>query len=656
MRLRLVGKISLSFAVVTVALGLVTMAVGIRAIEQSVRHDAQTRVSYDLRIARLILEGELSRTRRAVESAASQVAHAPETPDQLALALEKSRQSLGLDYLLVTDERGVVIARAHGSLARGDDLSVEPPVASALKDAKAVQSIEILPRQRLKAEGGDLARRAHMAFRPTPLARPSGKREQTSGMVLQAVVPVATRTGSPSHLFLGGVLLNRNYAAVDRVKKLVFSDQLYRGREIGTVTIFQWDVRISTNVTLADGNRAIETRVSRQVYDRVLEAGLDWHDRAFVVRDWYVTAYEPITDFHNKRIGMLYVGTLEAPYTDLRKGLVLRFGLVTAAGVTLVILISTLLARALGKPLHDLSQGSERIAAGDLAWRLPVAKADDEIRDLGAAFNHMAACLEENHHAIARANIALSEKNGALETLNRNYMEMLGFVSHELKSPLSSAVLSAQALKQGIGGELEGDQRRMVSIVCRSLDYATRMIQNYLDLSRIEKGDLTLTVAPISLRGDVIDPTVQDLIHTAEARNMQIEVEAPATVTLEADAYLLRIVFQNLLNNAIKYGREGGRIRVGGREAGNQVVLNVWNEGVGVPADQRAALFTKFHRVRDPRLKEEKGTGLGLFITRDILRRHHGDIRVECDEGQWINFIFHLPLKHAAEAEQRTDP
>jgi two-component system NtrC family sensor kinase len=113
------------------------------------------------------------------------------------------------------------------------------------------------------------------------------------------------------------VLLNRNFEIVDKVVQTVFRDRVYRGRGVGTATIFQDDVRISTNVLDAGGARAVTTRVSAEVADAVLGQGQTWRDRAFVVNDWYLSAYAPIVDSRRRTVGMLYVGLLEQPYTDL---------------------------------------------------------------------------------------------------------------------------------------------------------------------------------------------------------------------------------------------------------------------------------------------------------------------------------------------------
>lgn len=251
--------------------------------------------------------------------------------------------------------------------------------------------------------------------------------------------------------------------------------------------------------------------------------------------------------------------------------------------------------------------------------------------------------LQEQQRAIEDANERLNTQNKALERSNRNYMEMLGFVSHELKGPLSSSVLSAHSLRQEIGGPLSDAQKNMIAIVCRNLDYASDMIKNYLDLSRIEKGELELNARQIRVAEEVIRPVIDDLQPMIAQNGMTVQLSVQEDLSLSADPELLRIVFQNLVSNAARYGRAKGAIRIWSRHAEQGWEFHVWNEGIGVPQDKRQVLFEKFGRVRDPRFSKQKGSGLGLFITRDILHRHGGDIRVECEEGSWIDFVVTLP-------------
>ncbi|GAH96509.1 unnamed protein product, partial [marine sediment metagenome] len=166
---------------------------------------------------------------------------------------------------------------------------------------------------------------AYIQFTPTPGARPRSEKAETSGMVLMAAVPVWAGNEEIIGILYGGILLNRNYRLVDYVRDMVFEEKEYKGKPFGTVTIFQWDVRITTNVKEKDGSRAIGTRVSREVYEKVLENGKTWLDRAFVVNSWYISAYEPIYAPTNKIIGMLYAGVLEDKYVDIKNGIFLRF-------------------------------------------------------------------------------------------------------------------------------------------------------------------------------------------------------------------------------------------------------------------------------------------------------------------------------------------
>jgi two-component system NtrC family sensor kinase len=651
MRTGLFGKIFLLFAVMVVALGGVAAWVGVRSVTGAVYHEAQARVTYDLRIARLLLDDEIKR----VESAIAAIPEKPRllqlTPGEAHTTMELDLGPLGLDYLSLVKANGEVIALTGDeslTTPAGPNLLEDPIVRDAIQRKQAVGGVAILSRERLLQHGAALARQAHMVFEPTPLARPTPETELTGGMALHAAIPIRRADGEVIGVLVGGVLLNRNYAIVDRVKELVFGDEKHGGKDIGTVTVFQWDVRISTNVLKQDGQRAIQTRVSKEVYDRVLEQGLPYYDRAFVVNDWYLTAYEPLRDIDQKVVGMLYVGVLEAKFSAMRTALLTRFMALTGVAVLIALIASGFLARAFTGPLRHLAEASHMIGQGRLNWRVEEPSSHDEVRDLSRAFNQMGEAIEAQQRALEEVNARLNAQNQQLERLNRNYMEMLGFVSHELKGPLSSSVMSANALRQEIVGPLTETQKRCAAIICRNLDYATAMIQNYLDLSRIEKNELRINRARFPVAERVIQPVLQDLEPAILNKKTQVEVDVPPEVEIDADRDLMRIVFQNLIGNAVKYGRAEGKVRVWVKDAGEQWEFHVWNQGVGVPEEKRDQLFTKFGRIQDPRLTAEKGTGLGLFITRDILLRHGSEIAVQGEDGHWIDFLFTLPKAPAA--------
>ena len=219
-----------------------------------------------------------------------------------------------MDFVGLVDAGGKVICRA-GSRQNGEDLSADPLVAQVLRQHRAASGTIVLSHQRLLAEGPELADRAAIRIIPTEAARPTTDLVRTDGMVIAAAVPVIDAQGRMQAILYGGDLLNQRYEIVDAIKQQVFRGEAYKGREIGTVTIFLGDLRISTNVKREDGSRAVGTQLSSSVCDAVLERGETWAAPAFVVNDWYITAYEPIRDPAGRIIGVLYVGLLQAPFT-----------------------------------------------------------------------------------------------------------------------------------------------------------------------------------------------------------------------------------------------------------------------------------------------------------------------------------------------------
>ena len=140
---------------------------------------------------------------------------------------------------------------------------------------------------------------------------------------------------------------------MDRVRDTVFRREVYRDRSIGTATIFLDDLRVSTNVRTVDGARAVGTRVSDEVRKKVLDEGEPWTNRAFVVNDWYICAYEPIVDVDGKRVGIFYVGVLEQKYADLRRQAILGFAAITFAGLILAGITGLFLAQAILRPVPE---------------------------------------------------------------------------------------------------------------------------------------------------------------------------------------------------------------------------------------------------------------------------------------------------------------
>jgi len=310
------------------------------------------------------------------------------------------------------------------------------------------------------------------------------------------------------------------------------------------------------------------------------------------------------------------------------------FGL--GMGATLMAFCSTrMFGRRCRRQLAALDQATGRLAAGDLSARVPV-DGRDAAGVLARSFNQMAEELEADR-------VRVLEQKRQIEAASRSYLELLGFVSHEMRSTLGAALFNVELLCEGSYGELSPDQRQGVEIVAVNLHHLHEILDNYLQLSRIEKGELTPRLTEVALRRDVIAPAVDRLEGCFKAREMRLEVRVPGDIEVVADVSLLRAVYENLLSNAFKYGRQGGRVVLEADDQGANVRLGVWNEGRGIPSDRLDTVFRKFDRHDGVEPTGKRGSGLGLFIVEQIVRQHGGEVAVESREGEWARFSVTVP-------------
>ncbi|MEW5949538.1 MAG: PAS domain S-box protein [Thermodesulfobacteriota bacterium] len=388
-------------------------------IDRTALKQAQEKVEFDLNSARVIYNGELYHLSRLILYQSLRTSITNEifsgNPGPLKKELDKLKDLEKVDILLATDNKGRVVARAGISEVQGDDLSKDKLISRALKGQR-VQSTDLLPLARLAREGGDLAERACIQIIPTPQAKPKPRPTRlNSGMVLAAAQPVMA-DGKVAGTLYTAQLLNRNFDIVDKTRDTVYKDRLYKGRMVGTSTIFQGEVRISTNVQTKDGRRAIGTCISAEVGEACLEKGERWIGRAFVVHDWYITAYEPIYDLDKKIIGILYVGTLESPYVGLKDELFTQIVLFVIGITPFGVLISIFVSKKIVRPIKELAAATEKIAEGDYTRRA-IIESPDEVGMLASSFNRMAESIQAKTEALNEAQKSLYNYSKNLEEL-----------------------------------------------------------------------------------------------------------------------------------------------------------------------------------------------------------------------------------------------
>jgi len=415
------SRIVISYSLILILGGLSTSAIGIHVTGRALLHQARQQMVYGLAAARSTYVHSLQELRQSVELLSSsgrlQAALAANQPATVAAYLAAIRQEHGLDFLSVTDPAGKVIVRTSGSGLTGDVVAGVAPIDRALRGESA-GSTEILSLEFLRAEDPVLVRRAAIVLVDTPKARPMDRKTLGAGMALIAAAPATDESGRIIAVVYAGRLLNhpstdvRDTGAhwmVDEMDTILSPGLQSQGQRHGAVTIFQDDVRITSNLATDDGGRAIGTRASREVYETVINRDRPWMGLAYAVNNWYITVYEPITSLTGERIGMLAVGLLERPYNAVRNEVTLSFAAIALFCFVLIIVVTYFLTRSLVRPLEEMVSVSQSIAADDLSRRVNV-RDRSELGLLSTSFNDMLDRISEMKSQLEQWTKTLEQK------------------------------------------------------------------------------------------------------------------------------------------------------------------------------------------------------------------------------------------------------
>ena len=240
--------------------------------------------------------------------------------------------------------------------------------------------------------------------------------------------------------------------------------------------------------------------------------------------------------------------------------------------------------------------------------------------------------------------IEKTSQSDQIEKHYQAYKEMLGFVAHELKSPLSSIITLTQTLSEGYFGKIDEQQRTILHRIIKKAEYLEAMSNQYLNLSRFEGNMMEPRPRLVDFVDDVIEPTIELLMPQIDERSVILERDYVSTIfPVLCDPDLLKIVVLNLLSNAIKYGNKKGILRISIEKQFKKFSVSVWNEGPGFSDAEKHRLFKKFSRLAAKELIERKGSGIGLYVSWKIIQLHGGRIFAESDQGSWARFTFELP-------------
>jgi PAS domain S-box-containing protein len=230
-----------------------------------------------------------------------------------------------------------------------------------------------------------------------------------------------------------------------------------------------------------------------------------------------------------------------------------------------------------------------------------------------------------------------------VDAANRTKSEFLAAMSHELRTPLNAISGYADLLATGIGGELSPQQQQFVSRIHGSQQHLLGIINDILNFSRIEAGQITYEVAPLSLRSviETVIPFVEP-----QATSKSLNVTGPTgddDLVALADRTKVEQILINLLSNSVKFTEEGGHIEIVMERSGDRVLIHVRDDGVGIAADEIPRIFEPFVQVGRSLTSAQQGAGLGLAISRDLARGMEGDLEAQSEPGHGATFTLSLP-------------
>ena len=643
-------KLVLSSLIIIILCGLLSLFFGSRLIRDTLISQAQAKVRNDLSSAWMVFNEKLNTIKDIVRMTAARESLRDllrtGRVDILHRYLTRVRSENGLDTLTLLDRQGRVLLRTRSPQNTGDDQSRDEVVGQA-RERKIVAAPQIVSRDELLKESEQLAGQALMDYIPTPRAAPHAENRETAGMMLKAAAPILDEEGALLGILTGGILLNRNYEIVDRIKGIVFKEERYKGRETGTATIFQGDLRISTNVKNERGDRAVGTLLMAEVKRTVLDEGRPWVARAFVVNDWYITAYEPIRDVAGRIVGILYVGMLERPYLDTANRVMVTFTLIAALCVAFLLVILYFSTTRIVQPLHEMVVATREIAKGDLSHKVEV-NSRDEIGTLADSFNRMTEDLRQANEKLMDWGRTLErkveERTQELRQVQSHLIQseklasigkLAAGIAHEINNPLGGVLIYSHLLLEDTPPSHPHHEnlKKIVKETTRCKD----IVKGILDFARPKEPHRTQTDIH-----DLLDRCLAFTEQQALFQNIRVErAYAPDLPWIIADGGQLQQVFMNIIFNAAEAMAGNGllTLRTSLDPNGDKVSIKITDTGHGIKDEDKKRLFEPFFTTKDV----GQGTGLGLAICYGIIQKHGGTIDVGSEVGRGTTFTIRLP-------------
>ena len=605
-----------------------------------------SKVESDLRVAEQYLSRIMVSTGKDLSSIAeaAEFAHALTQPMAVQLSyLERKRAELGMDFLYFQPAD----AKKDGS---------RWPVIQSAIEGQPSTAIDIFAASDLEKISIKLAEQARIDLIATEAALPTERTTEGRGMIVHSASPVTLK--HQSGVVVGGILLNRNLDFIDTINELVYLNAVTGGIRQGTATLFLEDVRVSTNVRLFEDIRALGTRVSAQVRQAVLGEGSTWLAPAFVVNDWYISGYLPIHDSFDARVGMLYVGFLEEPFTTAKRNAILWMSVAFIGVILISAPLFLWLAKSIFAPLEAMIRTMQRVESGDLSARNGNVAAVGEIGQVAAHLDSLLEQVQDRdkelrdwadqlNSRVDRRTSELRDANTKLEETTQQLVmseklaaigEITAGVAHEINNPVAVIQGNVDVMRDTLGAATKTVETEL-TLIDRQVTRITAIV-----------GKLLQFASPSDFSGDQSSVTLESALadclllvaHELNIKNIQVQTQIGKTLVIRIDPGEFQQVIVNLIMNAAQAMGNNGvlilSLKNGIHEGQKGACLTVQDNGPGIAADRIEKVFDPFFTT-----KPGEGTGLGLSISQTIIQRAGGLISVRNHPKGGAEFRVWLP-------------
>ncbi|HGY9591702.1 TPA: cache domain-containing protein [Vibrio harveyi] len=523
---------------------------------------------------------------------------------------------------------------------------------------------DVLDRKELEKLDPELAKRAEV-----PILKNGGV--EARGLVSRTVIPVYSQQNDLIGFLDGGLLLNNSTVLVDQIRDLIYLSDNDTLRPVGTLTVFLDDLRVSTNVPLDSDQRlgrAIGTRVSSEVYNKVLAEGEQWVDRAFVYDAWYITAYQPIKDQYDNVIGMLYTGYLMWPFVKAYMTNIVEISLITL----MLLLVSGVMvyrgSRDLFRPIERIYKVVKLVQLGKEKRIGPLGLDEHhELAQLARQFDNMLDALEDRkvelknsamelEGKVQQRTASLKDKTEELELhiqlLNQTrdklvvneklaaLGELTAGIAHEINNPTAVILGNVELIQFELGEEASRVQEEIDAIHAQ-IDRIRNITRSLLQYSRQGGVQDEITWQHVN---PIIDESITLVKTGTKKRDIEFVTDLQAHTSVEINRHHLLQILVNLQMNGIHAMDGKGKLTVVSEDWIEDselkgAAIHVTDEGCGIKPENLSRIFSPFYTTK------RDGTGLGLSVSQSILSQTGGELKAESEWGKGSTFSIYLPKK-----------